>query len=126
MCTTPVACVYVSQPLMHVRMCTTPVACVYVTLSGPDESSHTAEALTARAAQGNLTIQLHGILTALQACQGLDKEAAKPPQGFSSSRGSVVNPSALLSALAWHIPEGVLERGYQHDVAEALEVCTVL
>lgn len=99
---------------------------MYVSLSGPDESDHSAEALTARAAQGALTIQLHCILAALQARQGLEEEAAKLPLGFSNSRGSVVNPTALLAALAWHIPEGVLERGYQHDVAEALEVCIVL
>jgi hypothetical protein len=33
-----------------------------------------------------------------------------------------VHAGGVQAALAWHVPEGVLEHGYQHDTAEAFEV----
>lgn len=92
---------------------------------GPDDSDLSLEYLTARAAQGHLTQQLAEILAALQPQY---TAAALHSHGNSSSAGSVrppaaVDPGGLLSLLSWFTPDGMLERGLQHDAAEAFEVC---
>lgn len=94
-----------------------------VAASGPDDDSGlTPAALAARAAEGHLTLQLHSLLTALQAHSTAHSAAAQPCQGSGGGCASALSPSSLLSALHWHTPEGVLEHGYQHDTTEAFEV----
>jgi hypothetical protein len=81
--------------------------------AGPDESDAETSppALAAQAAQGQLLLQLHNLLAELQA------------HSSSSSSSRAVHAGGVQSALAWHVPEKVLEHGYQHDTAEAFEVC---
>ena len=77
--------------------------------TGPaDEPAPSHAQLTAQAAQGHLTRTLHTLLTALQ------------PQ--QQPRVAAVHPGDVVAALAWFVPEGVLETGVQQDAAEALGV----
>jgi hypothetical protein len=79
--------------------------------TGPEDAAEASTSeLAARAAQGQLLLQLHALLKELQACSS------------SSSSSRAVHAGRVQSALSWHLPEGMLEHGYQHDTAEAFEV----
>jgi hypothetical protein len=110
MCGAPYILHILCQLIDHVIDSTRVLCCAAAGLSGLEDFDADASpaALTARAAQGQLLLQLHTLLACLQ------------PHSSSSSRA--VHSGGVQAALAWHVPEGVLEHGHQHDTAEAFEV----